>query len=485
MDLWQDLVERDPYDPLGSEDALSSQRAVRDMQTSQVDERKIAERFEAKTRSSAKMFRKATSVTPGGVMAGIKFFEPYPIFMERAKGSHLWDVDGNEYVDYLMSYGAIMLGHGDEVVRKSLETTLATLGTTVFGTPTEAEVEFGATLRDLYHPSGMIRFTNSGLEATLLSVRLAKAFTGRRKVAKFEGHYHGAVDHLLFSYNPTPEKTGARDSLAPVADSADVDDTILSNSLVLQFNDWETTEKRLRQRAKEVACVIMEPFEEGVIPGERRFMLNLRKLTTDLKIPLVYDEVKTGFRVRLGGASEYYSIVPDITCLGKIIGGGLPIGAVVGDSEIMELLDPRKGRRDRVFHSGTFNGNPLSVSVGKATVDALMRPGKFDRVVNRTESLKRGISSALAHRGVPHAMAGEGAMFNFYLTQERVRNYRDVMKSDLRLRRFIDIDLISRGVYLKPENRFCLSLSHTSEDVRLTQEKFEESLDAVIPTAVS
>jgi len=449
----------------------------------QVDERKIVERFEAKTRSSEKMYRKAISVTPGGVMAGIKFFEPYPVFMDRASGSHLWDVDGNEYVDYLMSYGAIMLGHGDEVVRKSLETTVDTRGTTVFGTPTEAEVEFGATLRDLYHPGGMIRFTNSGLEATLLAVRLAKGYTGNRKVAKFEGHYHGAVDHLLFSYAPAAKKTGARDSLAPIADSADVDETIITNSVVLQFNDWESTEKRLRQHAKELACVIIEPFEEGVIPGDREFMTDLRKLTTDLGVPLIYDEVKTGFRVRLGGASEFYSIAPDIACLGKIMGGGLPIGAVVGDSEIMELLDPRRGPRRRVFHSGTFNGNPLSVSVGKATVDALMRPGRFDRVVNRTKSLKRGISSALTHRGIPHVMAGEGAMFNFYLSQHRVSNYRDVKKSDLRLRRFIDIDLISRGVYLKPEGRFCLSLSHTSDDVRQTQEKFEESLDAVIPKA--
>jgi glutamate-1-semialdehyde 2,1-aminomutase len=455
------------------------------MQTFQADERRITERFEAKTRSSAKMFRRATSVTPGGVMAGIKFFEPYPLFMERAGGSRLWDVDGNEYIDYLMSYGAIILGHGDALVRNSLESVLATSGTTVFGTPTKAEVEYGADLRDVYHPGGMIRFTNSGLEATLLAVRLAKAFTGRRKVAKFEGHYHGAVDHLLFSYAPPPGKRGGPDSFAPIADSADVDEGILSDSLVLKFNDWETTEKLLRQHAKELACVIMEPFEEGVIPGDRKFMAELRRLTADLKIPLVYDEVKTGFRVRLGGASEFYSIFPDITCLGKIIGGGLPIGALVGESEIMELLDPRRGAETRVFHSGTFNGNPLSITVGKATVDALRQPGKFDTILARTESLKRGISSALDQRNIPHSMAGEGAMFNFYLTKDRVKNYRDIKKSDLRLRRFLDIELISRGVYLKPENRFCLSLSHTSEDIRMTQEKFEETLDAVIPSSDS
>ncbi len=455
------------------------------MEAVQIDERAVIARFEARTRSSARMFRRAASVTPGGVSAGIKFFEPYPLFMERAGGSHIWDVDGNEYVDYLMSYGAIILGHGDDVVKGAIDSVLKGSGTTVLGTPTRAEVEHGETLRDIYHPDGMVRFTNSGLEATLLATRLAKAFTGRRKVAKFEGHYHGAVDRLLFSYAPPLGRIGNRASLAPFADSADVDEGILSDSLVLEFNDWESTEERLRQHAKELACVIMEPFEEGVIPGDRKFMADLRKLTRDLKVPLIYDEVKTGFRVRYGGASEFYSIVPDITCLGKIIGGGLPIGAVVGDAEIMGLLDPRRDASSRVFHSGTFNGNPLSISVGKATVEALGRRGRFDTLLARTDSLKRGISSALNQRDIHHNMVGEGGMFNFYLTSNRVKNYRDVKRSDLRSRRLLDIDLISRGVYLKPENRFCLSLAHTNDDVKLTTEKFEETMDAVVPSSVS
>jgi len=418
-------------------------------------------------------------------MAGIKFFEPYPIFMERAAGSHVWDVDGNEYVDYLMSYGALILGHGDRAVRRAIDSTFSSFGTTVTGTPTEAEVEFGGTLTGLYHPGGMMRFTNSGLEAALLAVRLSKAYTGRTKVAKFEGHYHGAVDRLLFSYSPDPSKAGGASSPVAVGDSADVRDDILSNALVMPFNDWESTERLLTAHAKELACVFIEPFEEGVIAGERGFMESLRRLTSDLGVPLIYDEVKTGFRVRLGGASEFYSIVPDISCLGKIIGGGLPIGAVVGDSEIMERLDPRGEAKTRVFHSGTFNGNPLSVSVGKATVDALRRRGAFDRLRRRTDGLKRGISRLLSERGVQHQMAGEGGMFNFYFTSKPVRNYRDVRGSDLRLRRVIDIELISNGVYLKPENRFCLSLAHTAADTSLTLDGFARALDAAATTASS
>jgi glutamate-1-semialdehyde 2,1-aminomutase len=449
------------------------------VEATQVDGRKALARFEGKTRKSAEMHRRALRVTPGGVMAGIKFFEPYPIFMQRAKGSHVWDVDGNEYVDYLLSYGAIMLGHGDEAVRRSLEQTLESVGTTVMGTPTALESEYGGMLRDIYHRDGMIRFTNSGLEATLLAARLAKGYTGRRKVAKFEGHYHGAVDHFLFSYAPEVARAGDPESPTPIGDSADVDEGILSESVVLPFNDWEATERILRERSDEISCVIMEPFEEGVIPAERAFMLNLRGLTRDLGVPLVFDEVKTGFRVRLGGAGEFYSVTPDLTCLGKIIGGGLPIGAVVGDAEIMSLLDPRRGAGRKVFHSGTFNGNPLSLSAGMATVEELSRRGRFEGVSRRTEDLKQEMSKELSARSIAHAVEGEGAMFNVYLTDKRVRNYRDAKSSDLKLRRVIDLELMSRGVYLKPENRFCLSLAHSGDDVRRTGERFREALDAL------
>ena len=444
------------------------------MQAVRVDARRITAHFEAKTRGSAKLFRAAAEVAPGGVMAGIKYFDPYPVFMERAKGSRVWDVDGNEYIDYLMSYGALILGHG-QLVRRVMNSVVEDVGTTVLGTPAEIEVEYGAMLRDMYHPGGLMRFTNSGLEATLLAVRLAKAFTGRRKVAKFEGHYHGAVDHLLFSYSPPSSGAGSPESPVPIGDSAEVDGEALRDSLVLPFNDWESTRELLTEHSHELACVILEPFEEGVIPGDRGFMKELRKLTRDLKVPLVYDEVKTGFRVRLGGASEFYSITPDVTCLGKIIGGGLPIGAVIGDSEIMALLDPRRSR-PRVFHSGTFNGNPLSLSVGRATVEALSRHGRFDTLRGRTDTLKGGLSAELRGQQIPHTVLGEGAMFNIYLTGGQVRSYREARATDLGTRRLLDLELISRGVYLKPQNRFCLSLSHTRADVSLTREKFAAAL---------
>ena len=455
------------------------------VQALRIDERKILEGFESRTPGSARMFRRAKDVTPGGVMAGIKFFDPYPIFMKRAEGSRIWDVDGNEYLDYLMSYGALILGHGAKAVRDSIEAVMDSLGTTVFGTPTEGEIAYGTILRDIYHPGGRVRFTNSGLEATTLAVRLARAHTGKRKVAKFEGHYHGAVDRLLFSFSPEVAKAGKSESPVPIADSADVDKSLLSDSVVLPFNDWEPTERILTREAQDLACVIMEPFEEGVIPCERKFMDSLRKLTRDMKIPLIFDEVKTGFRVRIGGATEFYSVVPDIACLGKIIGGGLPIGAVVGDEDILARLDPRGNQGTRVFHSGTFNGNPLSVNIGRATVDALMGPNAFELLCKRTDSLKRGFSAVLAERDMPHQMLGEGGMFNFYLLSKPVRSYRDVKSSDLRLRRFLDLEQIANGVYLKPENRYCLSLAHSDDDVRVTKERFAQSVDNLTASAAS
>jgi glutamate-1-semialdehyde 2,1-aminomutase len=404
-----------------------------------VDEVKITKRYGERTPESKALFERASKVSPGGVMAGIKFFPPYPLFMKRAAGSRIWDVDENEYIDYLLSYGALILGHGDSTVRKAVDSVFDDVGTTVTGTPSEIETEYGSLLRDIYNKEGLMRFTNSGLEATLLAVRLAKAFTGRRSIAKFEGHYHGANDRLLVSYAPPAKTTGRRESPTPVSDSLDVDGTILSESLVLPFNDWGSTENLIRSNSERLACVIMEPFEEGVIAGDRAFMSKLRALTDDLGIQLIYDEVKTGFRVRIGGASEYYSITPDITCLGKIIGGGLPIGAVIGDKEIMRLLGPDSEGGHRVFHSGTFNGNSLSLRVGNATVQMLMRDGNFDRIVRNTETLKKSMSASLSAHQVEAKVVGEGAMFSTFITAGEVENYRDVQRSDLRFRRNLDM----------------------------------------------
>lgn len=450
------------------------------MQSLGIDEEELYERYRHRTPISESLHSKALQVTPGGVMAGIKLFEPYPLFMKNARGSRIWDVDGNEYLDYLMSYGAVVLGHGSPVVTESISRTIQSFGTTVTGTPTELEADYAGLLRDIYHPGGKARFTNSGLESTLLAVRLAKGYTRRRRVAKFEGHYHGAVEDLLVSYSPDLSVVGDPERPNPIADSSEVDRKSQSDSLVLPFNNWEATERLLAESQRDVSCVVMEPFEEGVIPGSKGFMSNLRRLTSDLKIPLIFDEVKTGFRVRVGGAGEYFGIVPDLTCLGKIIGGGLPIGAVIGSEEIMSLLDPTLGPQERVFHSGTFNGNPLSLSAGRAVVEEIMKQGVFVSLAERNVSLRDRMRSLFEEQGFHATFLGEGGMFNFYLGVDKVDCYRDVMASDLKTRRLIDFALLISGIYLKPLGRFCISLAHSTEDVERTLERVADAFALLV-----
>ncbi len=446
-----------------------------------IDEKKILSEYRTRTRASMKLFEKAEGINPGGVNANIKFFKPYPIFMRGAKGSKITDEDGNEYIDYLLTYGALILGHGSEPIRRAVERVLDRFGTTVTGTPTGIEIEYGELLAGLYSKGGLIRFTNSGLEATLLAVRLARAFTGRTAIAKFEGHYHGANDRLLVSYRPPSESSGERSSPKPVSDSLDVGMDIIAETIVLPFNDFESTEKLLTANAGRIACVIMEPFEDGVIPAKRDFMSKLKRLTEELGILLVFDEVKTGFRIRIGGAAEYYSVTPDISCLGKVIGGGFPVGAVVGRCDIMSLIQPGDSSGGRsVFHSGTFGGNPVTLSAGLAAVEELMKDGNFERLSRRTESLRRAMASSLAEHQIPAVALGEGSMLNIYLGVERVENYRDTLSSEIRLRSLLDLAMICKGIYTKPGNRYCLSLSHSDDDIVSTTEKFNEVLDEAI-----
>jgi glutamate-1-semialdehyde 2,1-aminomutase len=385
-----------------------------------------------------------------------------------------------------MCYGALILGHGHSAIKQAIEDAFQTYGTSAFGTPIQLESDYGRMLLDLYNREGLIRFTNSGMEATLLAVRLAKAHNGKSKIGKFEGHYHGSNDHLLISYRPHISEAG--DGVRPrnVPDSADIDAETLSKTVTLPFNEWEATEKLIVENSDELACVILEPFEDGYIQGDRSFISSLRKLTADLKIPLIFDEVKTGFRIRIGGASEYYSVTPDITCLGKIIGGGFPIGAVVGRKEIMSALDPSASTRKSVFHSGTFNGNPISLSAGKATVETLQKDGGFQQIVDVTKSLKAGFDRRLGDAGLKHQMLGEGALFSVVFAQDQVRSYRDLERSNRQFRRLLDFMLMLRGVYVKPMERFSLSLAHTREDISRTVEKLDAVLNELknLPNAV-
>lgn len=425
------------------------------------------------TSESEKMHQRASSVMPGGVSGDVKYRRPYPLFLRSASGSHVFDVNGNEYIDYALSYGALILGHGHSVVKEAINQTMADAGTLLFGNPSPDEVEFGQLLLQLFMENGRIRFTNSGLESTLLAIRLAMASTGRRKIAKFDGHYHGANPLALINYKPKNLSRNQYGQIIKEADSAEIVGDLFEDSVVLPFNDIEGTKQILEET--DPAAVIMEPFEDGYIPADPKFLHFLRDYTKEKGIVLIFDEVKTGVRIRMGGATEFYGVKPDLICLGKIIGGGTPVGAVVGSKELMDHLDPQSGKK-KVFHSGTLVGNPLGMRVGLATINELLRDNNFEKIMHMNESLKKILSESLDDFGVQHTMYGEGGVVNFVMGQDEIRTHRDISPEAHAFRRRVDAELLGTGIYSVPDTRFSLCLSHTDDDFEKTETLFKNAV---------
>lgn len=449
------------------------------------------ELISGKTVGSATMFLNAKSVIPGGVSANIKYFSPHPIFMEKGNGSRIVDVDGNEYIDYLLCYGALLLGHGHPEITSAVYNQFASAGTTVFGAPHFLEVEMANKLIDYFPGIELVRYTNSGLEATLLAIRIAQGYTGKTTIAKFEGHYHGGYNEVLLSVNPDIDEVGDEKKPNPVPESKGISAHHIENTIILPFNDLDSTERLLRQHKDEIAAVIIEPIQGGFIPAEKEFMVGLRKLTKDLGILLIFDEVKTGFRLTLGGAQSIYGIKPDLTALGKVLGGGFPIGAVGGLRDIMEIMDPSKGRdilsaggkasvKDHVlFHSGTYNGHPLVLAAGLATIKVLEGENVYPELIQKTEHLRSSLEELYRSYGITMQTVGIGSIFNIVHTNHKIQNYRDLLKVDMNLRKKIDYELLKLGIYTKPLNRYSMSIVHTEDDIKETVRKHEMAIRIV------
>lgn len=438
-----------------------------------------------KTPTSYAFSQRAKQVMPGGVTANIKFFEPYPIAMKSASGAYLRDVDGNEYIDYLLSYGALMTGHGHPNITEAIEAQMARDGTYLFGTPHELEIEMGQKIQQLYPSIEKVRYTNSGTEATLLAIRIAHAYTGKTKIAKFEGHYHGGYDQMLLSVNPPLELAGPAASPSAVPESKGIHPHHFDHTVILPFNQWEETKEILTNQQGDIAAVILEPIQGGFIPATRQFVEELRKLTARLGILLIFDEVKTGFRLGLGGAQEVYGIRPDLTTLGKVVGGGFPIGMVGGKKAIMEISAPsaasdvfdnsqsKKSRaQDVLFHSGTYNGHPTILAAGLATIKLLEQ--EMAAVLRNTERLKKGITDMFAAKGVGVLTVGEGSIFNLVITeQSEIWNYRDLQASaNFLARKEIDYHLLANGIYTKPLNRYSIATVHGDKEIDRTLEAY-------------
>lgn len=433
------------------------------------------EAYRARTPGSERHHRKATALLAGGVSANVKFFPPYPPAMARADGAYLWDLDGNRYIDYLLVFGAVILGHGHPAVMDAIRDQLARQGAPTFGTPQENELAMAAELRALYPSADLVRFTNSGLEATLLCIRLAAAHTGRHRVAKFEGHYHGAHDQVLVSYLPPIAAAG--DAAAPnaVPDSRGIAPDVLANTLVLPWNDWDSTARLLRAHHVELSCVMLEPVLGGYIAPEPDFLERLRRLCSELEVLLVFDEVKTGFRLALGGAQERFGVAPDLTALGKILGGGFPVGAVIGRADVMKWAAPGKGT-DTLFHSGTYNGHPTAMAAGLAVLRELRKPGTYERLDGLTADLKERVLSAARRRGLDVRTPGVGSVFAVVFADAEPRTYRDLARADATRRRVLDLRLLASGVYSRAGDRSNLSLAHTEADVAATGEAFDRAM---------
>lgn len=433
------------------------------------------DQFRTNTPRSRAAFDRARQIIPGGVQGNIKFFEPYPLSFQRASGAWLTDVDGHNYVDYLLSFGALILGHGHPAVRQAIDEAWNTYGTSSFGAPYPLEVAMAEKIRDLLPSVDAVRFTNSGLEATLLAIRLGMAVSGRTHLAKFDGHYHGGHEYVLMNTAVTPPGLDGRPEM--VADSMGLPDYFREHTVVLPFDNLPLCEKILRERQDQVGVVIIEPLQAGYIPASEHFIWGLRELTENLGMVLVFDEVKTGFRVAIGGAQEYYRVRPDITALGKILGGGFPIGAVGGRREILELASPTRSRKSSevVFHSGTFNGNPMSLSAGLRTLEFLCEPGRFQRIVETARGLQQGIIAIGHAYGFAVKTMGIGTIFNIMVNREAAGGDDGLLHPSRELREMLDFSLMKHGVFSKPLNRFSLSAVHGEVEITHTLDAFDKS----------
>ncbi|HEX9757767.1 MAG TPA: glutamate-1-semialdehyde 2,1-aminomutase [Nitrospiria bacterium] len=415
-----------------------------------------------KTTRSTRLFQKALSYIPGGVNSPVRAFrsvEGKPLFINRAKGCKLIDEDGQEYIDYVLSWGPMILGHGHPTVTRALKKAID--HGTSFGAPTSKEVELAQRITQAFPSIEMVRMVNSGTEATLSALRLARACTKRDKILKFEGCYHGHGDSLLV-------KAGSGAATYGIPDSPGVPESLAQLTLTAPFNDLKTVQRLFEQEGSSIAAVIVEPVagNMGVIPPAEGFLEGLRNLTREWGSLLIFDEVMTGFRVAFGGAQSLYHIRPDLTCLGKIIGGGLPVGAYGGRREIMEYVAPS----GPVYQAGTLSGNPIAVTAGIETLKQLALKRNYRTLETRSKQLDKGLREAAKKAAIPIQLNRVGSMLSVFFTKEPVIDYRTARRSDTKAFNCFFWAMLSQGIYLPPSQfeAFFLSLAHSERAIEKT-----------------
>ena len=415
---------------------------------------------------------RARGVLPGGVLGQHRSGEDLEFVVREARGAYLWDVSGRRYLDYLLGSGPMVLGHAHPAVIAAVERQLAR-GTT-YMLVNEPIIELAEELVRAVPCAEQARFTSTGTEATFFALRAARAYRGREKILKFEGGFHGMHDYALMSVAPRTPKAFP----APTPDSAGIPHAIQGEVLIAPYNDLPTTEALIDQYHEELAAVIMEPYQRVIVPAPG-FLQGVRAATRRYGVPLVFDEIVTGFRLAYGGAQEYYGVVPDIAALGKVIAGGFPLGAVVGPREIMRHFDPSlEGTPEYVAQAGTLNGNPVAAVAGLATLAELRKAGTYERLHRTGARLRDALADSARRHGLAAQVSGEPPVFDIIFTDQPIVDYRATLTADrTRIRRFNE-ECLRRGV-VKAVNKIYVSLAHSDSDVAETAGVFDEVLGVI------
>jgi glutamate-1-semialdehyde 2,1-aminomutase len=429
----------------------------------------MSETARARSAEESRVLEAAERCLPGGVLGAGRWPDDLAFVVKRARGAHLWDVSGREYVDYLLGSGPMFLGHAHPAVVEAVRARIAD-GTTYF-LVNEPIVALAEEICRAVPCAEQVRFTSTGSEATFFALRAARAFRKRDRILKFEGGYHGSHDYALMSSSPRSPKAFP----AATPDSAGIPRVLEDEVLIAPYNDLATVEALLAVHADSLAAVIVEPFQR-LIPPAPGFLPGLRALTQRHGIPLIFDEVVTGFRFAYGGAQEHYGVVPDLAAFGKIVGGGFALAAVAGRRDVMRAFDPRlEGTPDHVAQVGTLNGNPVAAMAGLATLAELRKPGAYAGVQKLGTALRDGLADLVKRAGIPAQVVGHPVLFDVVFTETPVTDYRSMLTADgARLRAF-NTACLRRGV-LKGTQKIYVSLAHTEADVARTLEVFAEAL---------
>jgi glutamate-1-semialdehyde 2,1-aminomutase len=440
------------------------------------------------TDRSERLYRAAQAVIAGGVNSGARGpkagWLPSPPVVARGRGAYVWDVDGNRYCDYLLALGPLIHGHAHPFIAEAVARAVQDVGT-MFALPYELEAEAARRVVEAVPSVELVRFGNSGTEVVLHALRLARAWTGRDVVVRFEGQYHGWADQVEWSHHPDLAAAGPRERPNPVPGSPGIPKAYGDTLAVLPWNDEGVVERLVRERGHDIAAIITEPImgNTGVIPPKPGYLEFLRQITADHGIVLIFDEVITGFRVALGGAQALYGVVPDLTTMAKALGGGYPVAAVGGRREIMDQVSD-----GTVLHAGTYNANVVAVAAVNASLELLSRPGTYDDLFRRSSRLMAGMAQIFDRSGIPVQIQGVGPMFQFWFSEVPIQEYRDAARH-LNSPKYAALAgaLRERGVLVHPSNieLWFVSTVHTDEDIDQTLEAFEDAVAATKSTLLA